>query len=461
MGGHLEQRAAVYEQLGDASFKSTLEGPNAIGYFQQALALYEQLGDRRKQATIHSQLGRELAFGSVIDRQDIDQGIEHLHQACTILEGLPQSPALSLAYVTLGVAYAALLRTQEQASWTAKALDTAERLRSPVLIAQASTLLGAALDHTGELSRGRTIREQGWQLASEGNFAFQADENRLTNVGMSVNLKDPKTALAWAARRPDYHTTRALAIPMVLVRVYAMLGDFETAVRLLQEQEAVTGATRRDLPGASLVRGELALRRGDWDQAQRHMEAVHQQCLVTRDYRPSVTATPSFAEACVQLADVTRAEERLLWVLDLSRAGGSVANQVRVLPQLGALYVKTDRLVEAEACLRDVQSILAQGEDWFGLVGDVALAEGLVRAAQDRWPEANAAFRRAIEVDQRYELRWDEAKVYYEWGCALIGRGEAGRDEARLHLGRAMDMWEAMGAGPWAEKCRERLAELT
>src|SRR5262249_55141830 len=57
----------------------------------------------------------------------------------------------------------------------------------------------------------------------------------------------------------------------------------------------------------------------------------------------------------------------------------------------------------------------------------------------------------------RYALPWDEAKVYYEWGCALAATDG---ERAREMLGEALALWEPMGAAPYAERCRQRLAEL-
>ena len=108
--------------------------------------------------------------------------------------------------------------------------------------------------------------------------------------------------------------------------------------------------------------------------------------------------------------------------------------------------------------MQEAQAILGNGEDWRGLAGDVALAEMLVRAAQGREAEAADAYQRALAIYQQYELRWDESKLYYERGCILADRGE--RDAARELLAEAERRWEAMGAGPYAERCRQELAEL-
>jgi len=100
-------------------------------------------------------------------------------------------------------------------------------------------------------------------------------------------------------------------------------------------------------------------------------------------------------------------------------------------------------------------------EGFGGLPGDVYLAEGMVRAAENRWEEAEVAFQRAVNTYQEYSLPWDEAKVYYEWACALMGKeGQESKERARALLSQALALWEPMGALPYAERCRKKLAEL-
>lgn len=95
-----------------------------------------------------------------------------------------------------------------------------------------------------------------------------------------------------------------------------------------------------------------------------------------------------------------------------------------------------------------------------------------MRAAQGRWVEAERAFQRAIDVNQQQALLWDEANVYYAWAQALMAsmptvtqakednEGIVRRHRARQPLARAMRLWEAIGAGPYAERCRRELAVL-
>lgn len=68
-------------------------------------------------------------------------------------------------------------------------------------------------------------------------------------------------------------------------------------------------------------------------------------------------------------------------------------------------------------------------------------------------------------MNQQHDLRWDEAKVSFEWAAALIGRDPAALDfQKRLMaqglLGRAIAIWEPLGAMPDVERCRQKLSEL-
>src|SRR5439155_8117841 len=97
-GGHTAERAAAYEKLGDAGFKSSYSGTRPLDAFQRSLALYEELGDRRKQATIHSQSGRQYSFGAAAN---MERSFEHFQRAREILEELPESMALGFVYIGL------------------------------------------------------------------------------------------------------------------------------------------------------------------------------------------------------------------------------------------------------------------------------------------------------------------------------------------------------------------------
>ena len=80
-GGHLAERAASAENLGNACYKSGINVRHAVGYLEQALSFYMALDNHRKAATIHSQLGREHMHSGNIGVQDLTLALAHFDSA--------------------------------------------------------------------------------------------------------------------------------------------------------------------------------------------------------------------------------------------------------------------------------------------------------------------------------------------------------------------------------------------
>ena len=80
------------------------------------------------------------------------------------------------------------------------------------------------------------------------------------------------------------------------------------------------------------------------------------------------------------------------------------------------------------------------------MVAGVYLAEALLAAEEGRWPEAETAFRRPGETNERYSLVYDQARSLYHWAVRYL-------DQAALGL--------PIGSGRADEvRDRERVIEL-
>lgn len=278
--------------------------------------------------------------------------------------------------------------------------------------------------------------------------------------------------LAWAARRPDYQTHNSTNVRWCLIAIDALRGEFEAASKLFREHQARQEATGQSTLEAHAAHpGLLLLRRGDWEQAQRLLEDGLQWAVGGQNRLFAVLMAQRLGGLSLELEEFGPAEEKLLWAVDICRKGGSVIHELNILPVLCELYLRTGQLEKAQQHLAEAQAIVPKFEGFGGLPGDVYLAEGMVRAAEGRWQEAESAFQRAVSTYQEYSLPWDEAKVYYEWACALLaspsplpspsGRGLGeGRVRAKELLNKALALWEPMGAAPYAERCQKKLAEL-
>jgi DNA-binding CsgD family transcriptional regulator len=125
--------------------------------------------------------------------------------------------------------------------------------------------------------------------------------------------------------------------------------------------------------------------------------------------------------------------------------------EVQARTGLAVLAAEQGEQQAARSHLTRCAEILAEGEDWRGLAGRVALAEAVALAAEGDHASADTRFTDATRLFRHYALRWDEAGVLYWWGRAL---GRAGRAaEASDKLDAAVGIYEGSGAGAvWIER---------
>ncbi len=104
---------------------------------------------------------------------------------------------------------------------------------------------------------------------------------------------------------------------------------------------------------------------------------------------------------------------------------------------------------------RDQHDALANQLASFGAVAaEFWLASALYHAAVGDRPSSEALFRKALDLNVRYSLPWDEAEVAYKWGLSLSEQG-AERDDL---LKIAENRWQAIGAHDYAARCTKELA---
>jgi class 3 adenylate cyclase len=110
-----------------------------------------------------------------------------------------------------------------------------------------------------------------------------------------------------------------------------------------------------------------------------------------------------------------------------------------------------NRLDAAAEQVSRCREILAGGEDWRGLAGDVALAEGVVAAAQGIYDVADRQFESALAIHRRYHLAWLEAQTLHNWGRALLVAGD--RAIAVEKFDAAIEIYRSRGAGTRFIEC--------
>lgn len=452
--GHIEERAEASESLGNACYKSGISAQNAVRHFRQSLGFYRELGKETKEATIHSQLGREYMHSGNLSAQDLNLSVDHFQQAKTLLDHEPESIRHGMAYCGLAMVHLDRLELNEALSWSDRALKLGETLDAPAVRANALIPFGsgAALNNPREAA---AAFETGWQLSVDHELGFQADLARASAArNLGVTLKDPGTGFEWVNRRPAYDTTYSLFdIPAHLVAFHAFRGEFGKAEQQLEELQSRLSSLGQ--PTFGLWPDELALlwfRKGDFSRARSHLSEALSWTVRSGNRLVEAATAQKLGQLSLVLEEYETAETQLQRSLALNRSSGNQVGELAVLPHLSDLYCRTDRLNEANEMLVRAHEIENRIGRTGALEGDILLAIGNILARENRLTEAETAFSTAIEVYRKFGLPWDEARVLFEWGQGT----EMNRSGELMQ--KALAKFESMGAGPWADLCRRQLS---
>jgi class 3 adenylate cyclase len=155
----------------------------------------------------------------------------------------------------------------------------------------------------------------------------------------------------------------------------------------------------------------------------------------------------------LEKGDLESAKAYLRESADYCQAGGDIPPELYVQALLVQVACKSGELEEATKHLTRAQELFSLSPDWYGLAAEVRLAEGVLATAQGRWPEAESAFQKSLEVNRHYNLPYYEARSLLEWGEMCSSRGGAGDSERGLELlDQALGIFQHIEAKKMVEK---------
>ncbi|HEY6634615.1 MAG TPA: AAA family ATPase, partial [Acidimicrobiia bacterium] len=321
----------------------------------------------------------------------------------------------------------------------------------------------------------------------------QWDLVHLTSLGMvrtmsghplaKVSVMEAMTA-AHAAPHGHNHTL-GIGWPLLWLEDYEGARAFIT--RSIESQRV--GGHLAFLPQALLALAELNYRTGDWGAARDN--ATEALALFLEGRQPTEAA---IAEALLARLDACVGDDRGARKHSAAASKSDIGSGLRAATAhaeagLGLLDLGLGRHLEAIAHLRAARLIVVSGEveePWL-LPLDADLAEALVRVGEreegtaiadeliargralDRRSAIAAGLRVRGLVEDDFTSLYEEAVGLHEhlptpfelartelcWGERL--RRARQRVEARSHLGRALSIFEQLGATPWAARARTEL----
>jgi ATP/maltotriose-dependent transcriptional regulator MalT len=188
---------------------------------------------------------------------------------------------------------------------------------------------------------------------------------------------------------------------------------------------------------------------GDWEQARTGLTEDADERHRNGDRHSAADDLWLLGRVLTSLGDRARAESGFDYGLAVGSEGHLVL-EMRARAELALLCAEAGRTSDALRHVERCQAVLAQGENWRGVAGRVALAEGALAATEGRLQHAEKHFARAIEIFRRVTLPWDEAEALRLWGRHLLQARR--REEARAALTESLDLYRRLGAGPaWTD----------
>jgi class 3 adenylate cyclase/tetratricopeptide (TPR) repeat protein len=422
-GGDPTTRARLYELLGDAMYATGRNWERGIDQLERAVQIHEGRDDAYSAAKVRSRIGRNLS--TFPDRADPDRAMAHLRAAEPALRERGDSPALAWLELSLSSAHSFRLESREGLASAERALLIAERVGHDVVRANGKLLQGWHLALTGLTGDGLAIIEEGHAEAVRLGHPILAFLGTWIASGTLVGVDDRAGALRWIDR--ELASGRlAGATGLIASLTGAQVSHSAEMGRL---GDAAAADLSMDF-GAAFVYVNL----GRWDEALEGSEANAAACrrLGNRFGGGAMEWIPT--EVARRRGDLRSAVE--LHVSSLAAGFGS--STLPKLPHLIGLVRSLAELGEHQEAQRQVrllQEAVAGVDDLRGLGARVSSALGA--AATDE-AEADAHFRRAIEIARRYQLPFAEVDALDGW-AARTGRVE--------HLDAAAAVLDRIGAG--------------
>ena len=428
----------------------------SLRHAEAALELYQALDDTRNVVRMHYQIS-SLYSGGYWDEARQDLALKHLEAVAALVEDEPDNPEKGFLYAR--TAHLHLHRGQFSATleWAQRAIDLSARLGVPI-----GTSLGTALAYTGHIDDGTAHNEilwEGTRASPRPMFLAVIGHEMVLTLALA---RDVSRAVEWGNRilaeltkvtrgsGPIYEAM--LRRPLALTHVLA--GD---VVRAEEACQAVTTIEQRTLMGCifedAAAVGLHYLRRGEWDKASEHLErtiSAHQK----RNNRLAVAGCSLILGSLdLEAGNHAKAEELLVRSLTICKDGGNVLLELWVLPVVAQLYLKMAQVDKAAECVMRGFELLKPDQNWYGLSAPTYLAQGMLASARKNWGEAEQSFDKAVEINRRYQLPWDEAKTLHEWGLMHLARGRAGaREKAQEKVGAALEIFQRLEAKKDVEK---------
>jgi len=402
-----EERAALFESRSYECYLTDQNG-EALEARSDALNIWNELGDKQRQGDNLRWMSRLAWFlGRKIEAERY--GVE----AVKILESLPPSPELAMAYSNRAQLHMLADESQEAVVWGSRAIELAEKFGAIATLVHALNNVGSA-ELLVRDEQGRIKLEESLRLALANNLEDYAARAFTNLASFTIRERNYDLAMSYLDNGIAYTTehgldSRKLYMTAWRARSHFELGDWHRAA---EDAHFVLGHYRvsaiTKIPALAVL-GHVRVRRGDPDSAGL-LDEARELAIQTGELQ--------------RIAPVASARAEFAWLKgDLEQTMDEARS---VLERLG-----------------DHDNPWLHGEFAFWLWRASGVFETTERIAMPYALHMAGDWRDAAKA-------WKEIGCTYEEAIALADGDEPAKR-------KALELLESLGAGPAAEKLRQAL----
>jgi DNA-binding CsgD family transcriptional regulator len=364
-----------------------------------------------------------------------------------------------------------LARPERDPDLSRRALELAEWLGNPTLLARAIGIHGLSLALEGRppsrefWQRGLDLEEATGELRHDGPTSLYCYVGFLTGDMRDVVERSSRVA-ASMRRRGDPMLANSL---LELCESLRISGDWDEAARCADEAYELAVQTGRDAVALQclLAKSRMALARGDVGRARQHAEDVLTRIRGLPEELPWRTDMETLALSLVgQIEQMTGAHadahEKFLGVIDSAQKFGKPAQHMLaevIEGDIGSL-VELDRLDDALGQLERLRALAAELA-FPSTDALLARARGLVAAAEGEHADALRQLELAVRLFDGLRQPWPFQVGRSLFALGTVQRRANRKRDARTTLSRGLEIFNRLGARLWAERTQAELAQIS
>ena len=445
-------QARIGEKQGDVALRMGRVDA-AVSVWERCLEYHRSEEDLARVADLHRKIGAAL-WHKGERRASIDnyqRGIDLLKDGPPCIELVRLYEEAASLYMHTGDNMLAIYASE-------KALRLAERLDEARAASRAHGIFGRVFGRIGDSEKARENLERSVALARESDRGEAV--RALLTLGYHLEISEADYDGAAEAYREALTLAQEVGDLPSQVELHASLGQLAAERADWDEVERATDASgglaeREGLHGKLcfpfLLRGVLAWRLGEWDEATKLFRRAHELGEQVGRSEVAFSALQWLAWTLRESGDLSAAETELAKALDICERAGLIAQSVEAIAARAVVLALGGRMDQARAAAEEAERLAGR---LHYPVGEAAKAEAAGACAED--PDA------AAELMDTARERWSQlGRPLDATRCTLVqGRMLAKIDQAGAEalLSEAASEYERIDVPGLAARARELVA---